>query len=54
MDWWYWLTVTAAVGGGIAAVLNFAVYAKSKNKGHLMLGLCFLPVAVIFGILALR
>jgi hypothetical protein len=49
----YWLQVTAAVAGAIATVVCFAWYAKSKNKGHLFMALCFLLEAGIFGYLAL-
>jgi hypothetical protein len=49
----FWLQVTAAVAGGIATVVCFAWYAKSKNKGHLFMALCNLLVAGVFGYLAL-
>ena len=45
MDLWDWLSVTGAVCGGIVAVVSFYRYAKTKNKGHLFLGCCFLLVA---------
>jgi hypothetical protein len=48
-----WFQVTAAVAGGIASAVNFTLYAKSKNKGHLFTALCFLLVAAVFGFLAL-
>lgn len=44
-----WYSLVAAVGFVIAAVVWFAWYAQTKNKGHLFWGAAFLVLAVFFG-----
>jgi len=47
-----WLQGGAAIFSGIAAVVSFVRYGKSKNKGQLFISCCFLLTAAIFGYLA--
>jgi len=48
----FWLQSAAAVFMGIAAVVSFIRYGKTKNKGQLFISCALLLAASIFGYLA--